>query len=96
MRHSYRLKTLVFKETVANELLAGSFRQELIYNGRAGDSVKFLYREVNNSYIRTPFNQDVSYDLKDGNIVGFKGARLKILDANNVKIRYEVLKTFDR
>ena len=95
-RNSYRLKNFACKETTANQLLPGSFRQELIYNGRSGDAIKFLYREVNDSFVRTPFSQDVTYDLKDGNVIGFKGARLKILDANNTKIRYEVSKTFDR
>lgn len=73
---------------------APHFRQELIYNGRSGDSVKFLYRELSGSYARPPFSQDVLYDLKDGNVIGFKGARIEIVEATNVALAYRVLVSF--
>lgn len=93
-RTSGALKNFSFKKTVADQLLPGSFRQELIYNGRTGDSVKFLYREIKDSYLRAPFTQDITYDLKEGAEIGFKGARLKIIEASNTKIKYVVTKTF--
>jgi len=71
-----------------------SIMQELIYNGKVGNSIKFLYREVSNSAIRGPFTQEVQYDLSDGNIVGFKGVRLQILEATNTMIRYSVIASF--
>lgn len=71
-----------------------SFRQELIYNGRAGSTVKFLYREIAGGSLRGGFSQDVQYDLSEGNIVGFKGARIEVLEATNARIQYRVLATF--
>jgi hypothetical protein len=72
------------------------FRQELIYNGKIGNSVKFLYREFRGDLIRAPFSQEVQYDLGEGTVIGFKGARIEIVSSSNRSIQYKVLKTFDR
>ena len=69
--------------------------QRLIYNGRLGSSVKFTYREFNSSgYARDAFTQDVQYDLDKGATIGFKGARIEVIDATNRQIRYRVLRHF--
>ncbi len=73
---------------------AQHFRQELIYTGRSGETVKFLYREFSGERSEMPLSQDVQYDLKDGNVVGFKGARIEILEATNTKLAYRVLASF--
>ena len=46
--------------------------------------------------MRAPFTQEIQYDLKEGNIIGFKGARLEIIESSNSSITYKVLKMFDR
>lgn len=79
--------------TRANEEL-DFFDRTLIYNGRSGDEVKFLYREFSGSTNRQAFQQEVTYDLKIGEIIGFKGARFKIIEADNIGIKYEVIETF--
>ena len=94
-RRSGSLKNFSYRKTLADQVLPGSFRQELIYNGRTTDTVKFLYRELKDSYLRAPFTQEVTYDLKDGSEIGFKGARLKIIEASNTKIKYVVTRKFD-
>lgn len=71
-----------------------SFRQELIYNGRAGTIVKFLYREIAGGSLRGDFSQEVQYDLNEGNVVGFKGARIEVLEATNARLQYRVISTF--
>ena len=73
---------------------APNFRQELIYNGRSGDTVKFLYREFSGDYARPPFSQDVQYDLKDGNVIGFKGVRIEVVEASNTKLSYRLISSF--
>lgn len=73
-----------------------NFRQEIIYNGKVGGSVKFLYREFRGDFIRAPFSQEVQYDLADSLVVGFKGARIEILSSTNSSIQYKVIKNFDR
>jgi hypothetical protein len=71
-----------------------SYVQELLYNGRIGNRVSFLYREFQNDVARPAFTQEITYDLAEGKEVGFKGARLEIIDANNRYIRYRVLNSF--
>ena len=72
-----------------------SFRRELIYNGRAGATIKLLYREFSQEQIRPAFSQEVTYDLAQGETIGFKGARFQVLAADNVSIKYVVLHHFD-
>ncbi len=77
------------------DINAPQFRQELIYNGKVGNNVKFLYREFSGNLMRSPFTQEVQYDLNEGNVIGFKGARIEILESSNRFIKYRVLKMFD-
>ncbi|BCO30733.1 hypothetical protein TspCOW1_08360 [Thiohalobacter sp. COW1] len=71
-----------------------NFIQELIYNGRVGNNLKFIYREFSNDTIRPAFSQDVQYDLNESNIIGFKGLRLKVINATNTEIEYILLNNF--
>mgnify|MGYP000279978426 CR=1 FL=1 len=73
---------------------APNFRQELIYNGRSGGTVKFLYREFSGDYARPPFSQEVQYDLKDGSVIGFKGVRIEIIEASNTRLSYKLISSF--
>ena len=71
--------------------------QELIYNGRDGDKIKLIYREINsdgNNSGKQVFQQDVTYDLSDGMEVEFKGVKVTILEATNSEIKYIVNKPF--
>jgi len=89
-----RAKPINFENTTYIDRSAPGFYQELIYNGRTGDAVRFLYREFANDMARPAFSQDVQYDLREGSTVGFKGARIEVLDATNVNIKYRVLSHF--
>lgn len=71
-----------------------SFRQELIYNGRSGSTVRFLYREFSRDMIRPAFSQELTYDLDGGAEIGFRGVRIEILDATNISLTYRVNKSF--
>ena len=71
-----------------------NFEQELIYNGKSGKTVNFVYREFSKSFIRSGFTQNVQYDLSESKIIGFKGARVEVIGATNTKLKYRVLKSF--
>ena len=81
---------------LSDQILEGSqtFKQELIYNGKSGNVLKFLYRELSGDTLRYPFSQDVQYDLTDGKIIGFKGARLEAIEASNTKLKYKLITNF--
>ncbi len=71
-----------------------SFQQTLIYSGRIGSKVNISYREFSNNTARPAFNNDVEYDLDSSKVIGYKGARLEILDANNSSITFKLISNF--
>ena len=83
-----------FKKGHYQEIGKPTFRQQLIYNGKIDNDLKFLYREFSNNFARAPFSQEVQYDLNESPIIGFKGARLEVVEATNRKIKYKVLANF--
>ena len=73
---------------------SASFQQTLIYSGRVGDKINISYREFSSSLARPAFANDVEYDLSASNILGYKGAQLEVIKADNTSITYRVLKSF--
>jgi len=71
-----------------------SYVQQIIYNGRVGNSLKFIYREFAGDYIRPAFTQEIQYDLSLSNTIGFKSLKLEVLEATNTEIRYRLLENF--
>lgn len=70
------------------------YRQEFIYSGRIGNTIKFEYREFIGDLARPSFFQNLEYDISDSNIIGFKGLRLKILKTTNTSIDFEIIEPF--
>lgn len=70
--------------------IKGSFKRELVYNGKSQTTVKLSYREYMDNMIRPAFSQDLSYDLSEGNVIGFKGMKIEVLEATNSLIRFIV------
>ncbi len=68
------------------------FRREILYSGGSKGTLHLQYREFMNDLARPAFSQELSYDLADGNEIGFKGARIRVLKLSNVGLRYVVLK----
>lgn len=71
-----------------------NFRQELIYGGRLGNSIKLTYREFSGDLIRPGFTQEAQYDITTDATVGFKGVRILVTEATNTRLKYKVLKSF--
>lgn len=71
-----------------------SFQQTLIYSGRIGSKVNISYREFSNNTARPAFSNDVEYDLDASKVIGYKGARLEIIDANNSSITFKLISNF--
>lgn len=73
---------------------AGGFQQTLIYSGRVGNKINAVYRESSDGYARPAFDNRIEYDLGESNTIGYKGARVEVLEATNQQIKYRVLKHF--
>jgi hypothetical protein len=77
-----------------------SFKREIIYQGKVGNRIKISFQEfaaVNGRFIiRDAYTQSIEYELdKNGKaIIGFKGLRIKVLKATNLKITYQVISDF--
>jgi len=80
------------KETL---ITSESFRRTLIYSGRVANKLRISYREFNNDMARTAFNTDVEYDLNEGNVIGYAGSKIEVLEATNTKIKYRVMRNFN-
>lgn len=76
-------------------LAENSFQQTLIYSGKVGNKIRLGYREFSNNLARPAFNNDVDYDLNESKVIGYKGARVEIINATNHSITYRVLQNFN-
>jgi len=70
-----------------------NFVQEIVYSGKSAGRLKFVYREYSDSLIKPDFFQDFEFDSATG-LVQFKGAELKVIEATNEKVTYEVIRSF--
>jgi len=75
---------------------AASFYQTLIYSGRIGNKVNISYREFSSNIARPAFNNDVEYDLSASKQIGYKGAQIEVINADNSSITYRVLNSFPK
>jgi hypothetical protein len=74
---------------------SNSFQQSLIYSGKVGSRIKLGYREFSGNAARPAFNNDVDYDLAESTIIGYKGARLEVIEATNDHIRFKLISNFN-
>jgi hypothetical protein len=70
-------------------------RRELVYTGRAGDTILVAYREgpVNQrrASAQKPVARDLRYDLSRSPVMVFQKLRMRIVEATNEEIRVVVL-----
>lgn len=84
-----------YRNRTITQSSAEQFQQTLVYAGRAGDIVRFVYNESSNGMARPAFTIEVEYDLSQSNVVGFRGAELEIIDATNTDIKYVARSNFN-
>ncbi len=71
------------------------YRQDtLIYIGKFENKITLGYREFVGDIARPAFSNDVTYDLSESKILGYKRARLEVIEATNTGIKYKVLANF--
>ncbi len=73
-----------------------SFQQTLIYSGKIKEKINISYREFSNNLARPAFNNEVEYDLSESKIIGYKGAKIEVIEATNQYIKYRVLSNFNK
>lgn len=71
----------------------GIHQQELLYNGKSGQTIKIAYREFVKDMARPSYFQDLTYDLSESKTISFKGIKLDVLSASNSSIKFKVLES---
>lgn len=71
-----------------------NFIQELIYDGRVGNNLKFIYREFSDDINRPSFIQYIQYDYSASSIVGIRNLRFEIIDATSSQLTYRLIRNF--
>jgi hypothetical protein len=92
---SYERDCIPFKRSFHQERNELSLKKELVYTGISQNVVSILYREFKDDIARPAFSQDLKYDLSEGKIVGYRGARFEIIKATNQGLTYKALKPLD-
>lgn len=77
-----------------DSLSEDTLQRTLLYNGKIGNVITLGYREFYSGMARPAFSNNAKYDLSESEIVGYKGARLEVINATNTKINYRVLSGF--
>lgn len=72
-----------------------SFQQTLIYSGRVGDRISVAYREMSGNISRPSYANDAEYDLSESMTIAYRGAELRVIEATNTSITYEVISNFN-
>lgn len=67
-------------------------QKSLYFSGVRLNRVHFLYTERIDSI--TVHSHEVSYDMNESQVIGYKGAKIEILDATNESITYKILNNF--
>lgn len=88
-------KKVDFERKNWSSISRDSFQQNLIYNGKVGQKINIGYREFSSDIARPAFSNNVEYDLSESSQIGYKGALIEVLDANNQEIKYTVIKNFN-
>lgn len=78
-------------ERVRGELTKGSFEFELLYTGRQGPNLQLVYREYLDGMQRPAYSQDLSYNLQESDIVTFRSIQIRVVEATNSKIRFQIM-----
>jgi hypothetical protein len=80
-----------YSRVTYTRLTPRDLQQELVYTGREGDRIRVAYREESGHYARPEYWEEAVYDLTRSKIIAYKGARIRVLDAEDDVIRYQVL-----
>ena len=75
-------------------VIVAFFIQEIIYNGKVSNDLKFIYREFESELIRPAYTQEVQYDANESKIIRFKDLQIEIIEADNQKITYKLISNF--
>lgn len=66
------------------------YKQQLIFNGKANNNLKFIYKEFTTDLELPIYTQEFQYDLSKTNIIPFEELSVEIIETSNTNISYQV------
>lgn len=69
-------------------------QQELIYNGKIGNILKFTFNEYLGQNKKPSFQEEIIFDISKHNVLTVKGLKVKIYNVNKSQIEYKLIKRF--
>lgn len=69
----------------------GSFEAEFVYTGIGRDSIHISYKEFANNLTQPALQQELHYDLNKSHEITFRSLKIKVLEADNTRIKFIVL-----
>lgn len=88
---NYPASDLKYKEYIDLSTTSTAFRKELVYTGVSKNVISIVYREFSDNIARPAFTQELKYDLGEGKVFGFKGARFEVIKATNTGLTYKAV-----
>jgi hypothetical protein len=86
LEESQRKSLFVPAEITSN----GSFKEELVYDGKSDDIIKLSYREFAGDLTRPSLFQGFSYNMASLDIIRIRDVIIEVLEATDSTIRYVV------
>jgi len=83
---------LEFLESAASG--SGNFLQEIVYSGRSGDKLKFIYKEFSESATKPDFFQEFGSSAVTGSSASFKNVNFTIKEANETAVTFTLNQNF--
>jgi|GEM_PF-2708958 len=71
------------------------FKFELIYTGKTKNTISVVYREYVDSFAKSSFFQNLTYDLDESSDIKFKTIEIRVLNSTNSELIFKVLKDGD-
>lgn len=71
-----------------------NFVQEIVYGGKSGDILRFVYREYTDNFNKPTFFQAFEFDAAS-NVIQFREVKIEILDASSEHLTYKVISSFE-
>lgn len=94
-RHPVTSGDVELVQTECASIRHNTLIRHVAFTGVSRGVVSLEYREFAGNYARPAFTQTATYDLADGTVIGFRGARIEVLSADNTGIRYRIIRGFD-
>lgn len=73
----------------------GGLRRELVFTGVTRDSLSLEYREFMRDIARPAFTQSLNYERANDTVIGYRGARIRVVAANNLGLTYIIERGMD-